>query len=349
MDPLAEALQRSPELFPYALDVANDTAALIRLSQADYEKASFLDTRIVTPTTMIRPVPALALAEMVEQTDLAEACQFIFHLGHVGSTLMSRLLGAHGGVLALREPMILRTFAQMRTEPQALPRRWNAEEFERRLASTLKLWSRSFSANQISIVKATSYCSELAKEILDRPYHPKALMMFVAPEVYIATILAGPNAREEMRVLAHSKIARLNRRFGEPRWNIQTLSEGEAMAASWAAEMTALAEAVESHEDQVCWFDFETFLASPHKQLGAAFAHFGVSASTDEVETILAGPDMRRYAKATEHEYSRELRNDLLNEARTRNAEEIKAGLAWLEREAAEVPFIKRALEIAAK
>lgn len=349
MDPLAKALKRSPELFPHALDVANDLVALIRLSQADYEKASFLDTRILTPSTMMRPVPALALADMVEQAGLTERCQFIFHLGHVGSTLMSRLLGAHGGVLALREPMILRTLAQMRSEPEALPRRWTAQDFEVRLATALKLWSRNFSTDQIPIVKATSYASELAEEILSRPYAPRALMVFVAPEVYIATILAGPNARQEMRVLAPSKVARLNKRGDDAQWDIRAMSEGEAVAASWAAEMAALTAAADAHGEQVRWLDFEQFLASPHDQLGAAFAHIGVAASPDEIEAILAGPDMRRYAKATEHEYSRELRNEVLNEARARDGDEIKAGLAWLEREANTAPFIKRALDVTAQ
>lgn len=347
MDPLAETLRRSPELFPHALDVANDVVALIRLTEADFEKASFLDTRILTPSTMMRPVPAPALAEMVEQTNLSERCHFIFHLGHVGSTLMARLLGAHDDVLSLREPMILRTLAQMRTEPEAMPRRWSAQDFEIRFAAILKLWSRSFAPSQISIVKATSYTSELAEEILGRAYAPRALMMYVTPEVYIATILAGPNAREEMRVLASSKVARLNKRFGDARWDVAGLSEGEAVAASWAAEMAALTAAADAHEDQVRWLNFEHFLDTPHKQLGTAFAHFGINASLDQMTAILEGPDMRRYAKATEHEYSRELRNAVLDEARARDGGEIKRGLAWLKAQGAEVPFIQRALEIA--
>ena len=37
--------------------------------------------------------------------------QYIFHIGHVGSTLISRLLGELPGILSLREPLILRVYA----------------------------------------------------------------------------------------------------------------------------------------------------------------------------------------------------------------------------------------------
>src|SRR3546814_20118484 len=38
---------------------------------------------------------------------------FIFHIGHVGSTLVSRLLAEVGDALPLREPMLLRALAQV--------------------------------------------------------------------------------------------------------------------------------------------------------------------------------------------------------------------------------------------
>ena len=115
-------LSRTPELFPHALDVGTDSLTLVGLTEADYAQASFLDARIRPPSTQTLPF-AQAEAE-VSQMGLEESCQFIFHIGHVGSTLLSRLLGRHSGVLALREPAILRTLAQIRAEPETFPRRW---------------------------------------------------------------------------------------------------------------------------------------------------------------------------------------------------------------------------------
>ncbi|MGC8517731.1 MAG: hypothetical protein ACP5P4_04285, partial [Steroidobacteraceae bacterium] len=36
---------------------------------------------------------------------------YIFHIGHVGSTLISRILGEHPGFHAVREPALLRAIA----------------------------------------------------------------------------------------------------------------------------------------------------------------------------------------------------------------------------------------------
>ena len=38
---------------------------------------------------------------------------YIFPIGHVGSTLLSRLIGSHTGIFSLRESALLRTFAQL--------------------------------------------------------------------------------------------------------------------------------------------------------------------------------------------------------------------------------------------
>ena len=110
MDPLAASLANSPVLFPHALDLRRDVVTLVRLSRADYQNASFLDDRIARPG---RDLAWHQLARAVGEAGLGETCHFIFHIGHVGSTLLSRLLGKHPALFSLREPQILRTIAQI--------------------------------------------------------------------------------------------------------------------------------------------------------------------------------------------------------------------------------------------
>src|SRR5579864_7209099 len=113
MNDLAAELGRSPELFPFALDLPGDSVAFIRLNRSDYERASFLDARMLMPQTSSRALPWPQVAAAIHATQLRERCGLIFHIGHVGSTLLSRLIGSHPGVFCLREPAILRTFAQL--------------------------------------------------------------------------------------------------------------------------------------------------------------------------------------------------------------------------------------------
>ena len=346
MDSLAASLERSPELFPHALNVAADSVSLIRLSESDYAQASFLDARILSRQTIGRTVPWPQFQAAVEAAQMEETCSYIFHIGHVGSTLLSRLLGAHPQVFALREPAILRTLAQIRADPGSQPRRWSEAEFEEGLSDFLKLWSRTFRPEQHANIKATSFVSELAAQILSRPSAPKAVFMFVPAETYFASIFGGPNSRQEARMLAESRLKRLHNRLGEQRWKLATLSEGEMIAMSWTCEMTALTAAMDSAGDRAMWLNFDSFLNEPMREISAAFRHLGLQTTQAELETIASGADMRRYSKAPEHAYDAKLRREVLAEARNEHAREIQRGLDWLMAESVDVPAILVAAEV---
>jgi len=344
MDELAEELGRSPELFPYALDLPSDGVTFIRLKKSEYERASFLDARLLTPQISQRALAWTQLGQAIDSARLDERCGFIFHIGHVGSTLLSRLIGAHGAVFSLREPLILRAFAQLGDEG-APPRVW--PDFSARVGFGLKLLSRTFETRQLAVVKATSFVSELAAELLSRASMPRAVLMFVSPESYIATILGGPNSRQEAKLLAPSRLRRLHRRIGAEIWQLADLSEGEVLALAWACEMSALAQAADSSGGRVCRVDFDRFLADPAALLLSVLQHFGIPAAATEVRAILEGPDMRRYSKAPEHAYDAALRRDVLNQARTLHAVDIRRGLAWLDRAAVRFAPLLRAVALA--
>jgi hypothetical protein len=337
-------LADSPELFPHSLDGNGERIAFIRLSRSDYQRASFLDGRVLTPRALVHHWSWQQIAAALTPA-LTEHCNFIFHIGHVGSTLLARLLGAHAAAFVLREPLLLRTFSQMHCG--GMPAlNWSSSETERRLTDTLKLFSRTFDAAQIPIVKATSFVSELSSRLMQRACAPKALLMFVSAESYLATILGGPISRDEAKVLTPDRLRRLQRRLGAEVWRAESLSEGERLALGWACEMSALAQAANAAPDRVHRVDFDEFLANP-ASLARIFHHFGIDATATEVAAVLSGPHMRRYSKAPEHAYDAALRLAVLNEARMNHRGEIRRGLEWLERAAAEFEPVQQALALA--
>jgi hypothetical protein len=333
LDPLAAALAASPELFPHAFDLRSGKVTLLRLSRVDYEQASFLDARIAGAGKASRALPFAQLSDAVLAAAMPESAGFIFHIGHVGSTLLSRLLGRSPTLFSLREPDILRTLAQKPAIAAS------------HLPVFLKLWSRSWGAPAQAVVKASSFVSDLAPQILARDYAPKALVMGVAPDRYLATIFGGANAPKEARALAPFRLARLRARLGCA-WRLEELSEGEIVALGWACEASALAAATAQSGKRIQVINFDGFLARPDQHLHAAFAHFGVEISADEIASILRGPEMRTYAKAPEYSYDAELRKSVLDEGRARFPAEIRCGLSWLERAAQQFPQIGDALSL---
>ena len=191
----------------------------------------------------------------------------------------------------------MRSMAQIRGEPAFEHKVWGADGFERRLSTLLKLWSRTFRPEDQPIVKATSFVSELAADLVSRPYKPRAILMYVSPESYLATILGGANAPQECcKALVPERLKRLPEcRLGSEISDLATLSLGEIVAMSWACEMTALVAARDAAGSHSLSLDFNLFLAGPHSVLSRVFHHLAVPIHSPDIDLILSGPEMRRY------------------------------------------------------
>lgn len=344
MTPLAQSLALSPEVYPHTYDQVNDAVYGVRFTEADYAKASFLDQRCLTAQTPGDWIRWADLAAAVNEAELKEDVGFIFHIGHVGSTLLSRLIGGHPSVLSLREPLPLRMLAQIQLELPTAESVWSEADYAARVSVFLRLWSRGFRPGQLAVVKATSFCSELAAEMVARPSQPRAVLLSVAPETYMATILGGENNHFDIKGMAANRLRRLHRRIGGEAWRLHALSYGEQVAMSWASEATALAQAAAVAPDRTLAVDFDRMLADPAQVLAAVFAHFRRDVFEDEVAAAASSPDMTRYAKAPEHGYGAQVRAAVLNEARREHATELRAGLAWLERAGRAHPVISDVL-----
>jgi len=319
-------LRDSPAWYP--LEAVGDTVQLLRLAASDYAAASFLDQRLLQggyPRARVAPA-LLAMAAAA----LAPCRHYLFHIGHVGSTLLSRLIGAHAGCFALREPALLRALA---AAPAAAPP----------LEVVLALFGRAWRPGQVAVVKATSFVSEIADAILTSSGAPRALFVYAAPLAYVRGILAGANSRAETRALAPARLQRLVRRLHGAQCDPR--SEGELVAMSWLCEMLTLEQAASRHPEGILWVDFDRFLQAPLAGLAAVFGALGATVPQQELEALVAGPIMRQYSKAPEHAYDAALRREVLAGADWEHGAEIQRAMAWLEALAGAQPPVRALLE----
>jgi hypothetical protein len=316
-----DELVRSPEWLPIA-PANGDALRLVRLDEAAYRAASFLDRRLLgagcesqrcAPATL-----ALAAAQLVPRAN------YVFHIGHVGSTLISRLIGEHPGFFAVREPALLRELTADTLAHRTLP-----------LHSALALLSRTWRASQRAVIKATSYVSELAEGILAGPERPVGILLYSHPPAYLRTILAGRVSRREIREFAAARLRRLTQQFEACGWRPEPRSEGEYVAMSWLCEMSALRQAALRFPNQVLWVEFDAFLGEPAHGLDAIFRALGNALAARDVEVLVTGPLMRQYSKAPECAYDAGLRRQVLESAGREHAVEIGKGMDWLQAAAA--------------
>jgi hypothetical protein len=332
----------SPEWFP--LRVANGgVMTMLRLDEDAYAAASFLDERLLALNYQ-QAICSLATVG-VASAQLAPRCHYVLHTGHVGSTLISRLIGAHRNFFSLREPALLRAVATDWTLQQAA----SSGDAATALPGVLALLARTWRPTQRAVIKTTSIANELAESILAGSDHPAAIALFASPLNYLRGIFGGPNSRVESRAWAPLRLRRLVRRLGSFGSHLEPRSEGEEIAMNWLCEMTCLYQAALRFPSQVVWIDFDAFLGAPLAGMQAIFKAFSAVAPARDLEEILAGPILQQYSKAPEHAYDAELRKEVLMSAECEHAMEIRRGLAWLGQVAMQHPLAHAVLESAAR
>jgi hypothetical protein len=324
-EPTADEIVRDARWLAQALDPNSGLVRLIEMDREAYRAASFLDDRILQLPVKSVTVPFAKIAAAIPG-DARDDARWIFHIGHVGSTLVARLLGELDGVLAVREPRILRDLAA-------------SEQREPLVPAVRKLLSRTFAPGETALVKATSFVSEIAAELV--PPGERALFLYSQPRAYIASILAGENSVKEMAVLADSRARRMAGRVS----GLSGSSPAHLAAAAWACEMTALEVAAEAMTDRlVRWADFDALLGDMESALAELSQFFGFNASAERIRDIVTGPLMGRYSKALEFDYSPSLRRDLIEQEIQLQGHDIDDAVAMLEAAANESPLLARAL-----
>ena len=319
--PSPQEIARDATWLVQAIDPQAGLARLIRMSAEDYRSASFLDDRMLQAPIDARLAP-IALVEEAAQLAKRDDARWIFHIGHVGSTLIARLLGELEKVLSVREPRMLRDLV---VAPKLA-------------GPAQRLLSRTVTDDQVALVKATSFVSEIAPTLIGQD--GSTLFLTATPRNYIASILAGENSMKELHALAPSRAQRIAERVpGLP----QPRSDADLAAMAWACEATALEAAAEAlPHASIAWVDFDRWLDDP--DLAPIAEAMALPAQPAELAALKQSPLLSRYSKALEYEYSAGLRRDLIAEAGAHFAAEIDSALAMLGHAAETSPLLKRSL-----
>ena len=325
----ATEIARDARWLVQALDHNAGVARLVAMDPEAYRNASFLDDRMFQQPTNAQLMPWTTLEEAVPLVGRNDS-RWIFHIGHVGSTLLARLLGELPTVLSIREPRSLRDVTAVSADKRVA------------YATALRtLFSRTFAPAEVTVVKATSFVSEIAPELTSPD--GRALFMYATPRNYVASILAGENSVQELRMLAPIRAERLagrDLRLPPPR------HDADHAAIAWACEMTSLEAGAKAMPDRrIGWIDFDRMLDDLTSALSTAAELIGIAANPDQLARIAAGPLVSRYSKALEYEYSPKLRRDLIEQATREHRADIKDALAMLNEAAEKSRLLARAVE----
>jgi hypothetical protein len=339
------SLAASPDVYLQKVDLVRDAALLVQLNESAYRAASFLDDRILAPEVKGAWTSLRSVRDATQQLGELRPLHFIFHTGHVGSTLLSRLLDESGCVLSLREPLPLRTLADARDTLESPESLLSRRDFDALQSALLAIWSRGYPATHAVVLKATSSACRIAAPLLERQDRSRSVYLNLAAEPYLATLLAGQNSGIDLRGHGPVRIRQLQPRITTPLQPLHALSPGEMAAMSWLAETWNQRDAVTRLGTRIMTLDFDELLRDIADAVARVAAHFQLPQNSRWLSAIARSPVLTRYSKSPDFEYSPQVRRELLRQSRQNNAAQIAAGLRWLEALARAQPAVAAVLK----
>jgi hypothetical protein len=325
-------LVASPELHLHQLDFIQQAALFVRMPEGAYRQASFLDGRSFTPQTEATWIPFQRVYDSVLSAPVpAHPLHFIFHMGHTGSTLLSRLLDETGVVQGLREPLTLRELAAMHDQNGDPASLVSPEALEQWTEILLRLWSRCREGKDCAVVKATSTAARLGETLMKARPRARAVYLSMAPEPYLAVILGGPSSQVDIRGHAEERMRRLMGYLGEPLTPLHALGQGGMAAIAWITEALCRERLRKSVGERLMRVDFDELLVNVAGTMEGVLAHLEITGGEDLAANIASSPVLGQYAKAPEHGYSADLRKQVMADSRHRNSLEIERGMNLVE------------------
>ncbi len=243
---------------------------------------------------------------------------WIFHIAHCGSTLLSRLIDPPGAALVLREPPPLRQLGLAKAGGPVTP------EWQPRLRLARAMAARRFEPGPATVVKANVPVNFMLPDLLGEDPEDRAILLYFALEPYLLAILRSAEHR--------GWIDRVTRLL-QPALTAATGLGAEAgtverAAALWLAQMQAF-DAVLRRFPLARSLDAEVLFASPGAVAKEVAAHFGrPEAGIEEQARLLSSS----YSKDPSRSFDETARRTAREESRSRLKDELDAARAWVQR-----------------
>ncbi len=339
MRPSPARLFDSARYYLYGLDVAGGRADILDVPREFYN-ASFLDERALAGKRLggwhygLDDLLGAHAQLAVSATSRTQpALRWIFHVGHCGSTLLSRLLDQLPDVLGVREslPLLALAEASLRRDGASagdVPKRVDAA-----LALVADLLARGYFPSDRVVVKATSTASLLAPALLAARPADRAILLDLPLPRYLAAYLRDPALRAQARADAVPRLATWHEWARDDSIDLSRLDDAQCIALSWLVETERFARLTRdlATSDRVLRVDGDSMLSRPAEHLAQLARHLELEAVDSDIDAAIASGVLQRYAKQTGRNYDNEARARDLAEAESRHAGEIEAGVRWTE------------------
>lgn len=310
------------------LDLARGLGTLVPMTPASYAESSFLDNRIKRSSEVVYDLPLDVLLRMSPWFAAdRRAVHYVFHIGHCGSTLLSRLIGGLPGFFSLREPTPLRALTEHAEPGHPTPANWNAA-----LAMVLGLLSRVFDSQETAVIKPSSFCNRLIPSLLE--WHPdcRGILLYIDLPAYLATMTKQTNRRETKFAMATYHLQEVRHLLDDRRFIVESLPELRVAALVWLVNMANFLTTIENPalRKRVSVVRFDDLLGDPNRILSECGAFLGKNFPAREINRVASDPSViKTYSKGDRHGYGAPERDAELRQAQEVYGAEIGDAIDW--------------------
>jgi len=279
----------SADLNIFAINQAG-VAITSPLTASGYRRTPFLDERSLkhgigacrysVQTTQLKDLAEWGAGKSHYQ--VGEGVNFLFHLGHTGSTLLSRALGELEGTRVLREPPLLTWLSD------SLPNMDKKEQTAIWNSVVLPWLSRRYYAIERIVVKAKSTALRFLRPAIKHNDASKAVFMYSTLRTHLTVSMARQHERfsdEHYGSLDVKMKGAFNafKEFSVDSQAFQSLSIPKRMALAWMKRMLFVQSMPRS---QVLMLDMDAFLANPYQHLMEVGQFLDLNITKKAAETI---------------------------------------------------------------
>lgn len=326
---MAHRLLGSPELYLLGLNFRQSQGFLVPMTERSYRDSAFLDQRLVRGGGEDTALDIATLAR-VSQALPHRPIHYIFHVGHCGSTLLSRMLGEMQGFFSLREPLLLMALARAARDLGTAETGMSRADWTALRDLLLAYLSRTWRASQTALIKASSHANNVAPELMAWSPHSRAVFLYIGLEDYLATMLR-PKPREETRDFYPLRRADFARAVGAAPDCMGELGEAEKTALVWLMNRYEYRRLVVNPalNGRLLPLRFDDLLAAPRETVHRVAAFLGEPPVRAELDAAVAPGLLGSYAKSPGIPFDSGRRQESLFESRRLYGDEIARALDW--------------------
>lgn len=318
---------RTAEYYLYDWTPSLNLIDVKQMDEQNYRDSSWLDSRIRSSGIKPFRYPFSKIESFFGEPP-AKTAPLIFHIGHCGSTLLSRVLSASPNILPLREPRPLRALSQCFSELDHPARLHNREQWDRVAKVLMHSYCRTFGEHQTAQIKMSSFCNNLISPLIENELFDRALLLYQSLYSHLASTLGIDMPSSDLRSTAAPRMWEWMKIPGAPTLQVSEMSLSELSVLNWLGSMYLLLGAQEQYPQHCKLHSFGSFLANPAGSVVDICEWFDMSS---ECETLLANleEETSRNSKLPGKEFSARDRQEKHKKVHQKKQSEISHAMTW--------------------